>query len=241
MGLPVPTKMVEPFAANAPIGNVAGGKTLPFPVPTQLPGAPGAASLNDGFTPANMTPLGAGGIQMSGPDLNGILYLITTTIAAVNAGQLVLPYDAAYQAAIGGYAAGAMVLQAADITAYWLSTAAGNMTDPDTGGAGWLSSKPLHISVVAAAGTTHDLALPGASDFVLDIDTSAGAATFDSIAPQRDGQRLIVCCTGAGLLTVGGAGGTAGNRIRQSAATAVAQNDSFPIQYVAAISRWVAA
>lgn len=233
--------MVEPFALNAPVGNVVGGKTVPFPVPTQLPGAPGAASLNDGFTRANMSPLGGGGIQMSGPDLNGILYLITTTIAAVNAGQLVLPYDAAYQAAIGGYAIGSMLMQAADATAYWLSAVDGNVTDPDTGGAGWISSKPLHAVVVAAAGTTHDQALPGASDFVLDIDTTAGAATFDSVIAQRDGQRAIICCAGANLLTVGGAGGTASNRIRQSAPINLAQNDSFPIQYVAAISRWVAA
>lgn len=235
---PVPTKMVEAFAVNAGASFI----TSPFPVPSQISGGnPGKASLNDGFTPLNMTSLAAGGIPMSGPDLNGILNLISQTVAALNSGQVFLPYDATYQTAIGGYPLGARVAQAANTSAYWTSTTAANVTDPDTGGAGWVSSVPLHAGLTAAAGTTHDQVLANASDQVLDINTAAGAAVFDTFVAQRDGQRLIINCTGANPLTVGGSGGTAANRIRQSAAVTLLQNDSITIQYCTAISLWVVA
>lgn len=236
------TKMVEPFALNAATDGSPGSKTVPFPVASQIPlGSPGDASLNDGFTPLNMTALNAGGIPMSGPDLNGILYLMSTTIAALNAGLAYLVYDSTFQTAIGGYPQGAVLAQAANPTARWTSTTAANMTDPDTGGAGWVSSVPLHTTLVAASGTTHDQVLVNASDQVLDIDTTAGAATFDTFVAQRDGQRLIISCTGANALTIGGAGGTAANRIRQSAAITLLTNDSITIQYCTVIARWVVA
>lgn len=234
--------MVEPFALSAPTDGSPGGKTVPFPVPSQIPGGnPGKASLADGFTPLNMTAIGAGGIPMSGLDLNGILFLMTTTIAALNAGLAYLIYDAAFQTAIGGYPQGATLVQAGNTSARWTSTTAANMTDPDTGGAGWISSVPLHENLTAASGATHDQALANASDQVLDIDTTAGAATFDTFVAQRDGQRLIISCTGANALTIGGTGGTAANRIRQSAALTLLTNDSITIQYCTAISRWVVA
>lgn len=241
-GQPNPVKLVEAFAKDAPTDGSPGGKTVPFPVPSQIPlGSPGKASLATGFTPLNMTALGAGGIPMSGLDLNGIFYLLSTTIAAVSAGQVFNAYDAAYQTAIGGYNAGAILQQAAHPLGCWISTVNANVTDPDTGGAGWVSTIPLHTTLTAASGATHDQVLSNASDQVLDIDTTAGAATFDSFVAQRDGQRLIISCTGANALTVGGTGGTAANRIRQSAPLTLLTNDSITIQYCSAISRWVVA
>lgn len=234
------TKMVEPFALLAPTDGSPGGKTVPFPVPSQIPGGnPGKASLADGFTPLNMTAIGSGGIPMSGLDLNGILYLITLTTAALNAGLAYLVYDNVFQAAIGGYPQGAVLVQAADATALWKSITAANVTDPDTGGAGWVSSKPLHTTLTAAAGATHDQALANPSDQILDIDTTAGVATFDTFVAQRDGQRITISCTGANALNVGGAGGTAANRIRQSGAITLLTNDSITIQYCTAVLRWI--
>lgn len=234
------TKMVEPFALLAPTDGSPGGKTVPFPVPSQIPGGnPGKASLADGFTPLNMTAIGSGGIPMSGLDLNGILYLITLTTAALNAGVAFLIYDATFQTAIGGYPQGAILQQAANPLAYWVSAVAANATNPDASGAGWVSSVALHETLTAASGATHDQALANASDQILDIDTTAGAATFDTFVAQRDGQRITISCTGANALNIGGAGGTAANRIRQSGAITLLTNDSITIQYCNAISRWV--
>lgn len=236
MSVTNPTKMVEPFAVNAGSTFI----TSPFPVPSQIPlGSPGKASLNDGFTPLNMTSIGSGGIPMSGPDLNGILNLISQTTVAVNAGQVFLSYDATYQTTIGGYAIGAVIVQDSNPLAYWVSTIAANATNPNIGGAGWMSTVPLHTTVTAASGATHDKVLPNPSDQFYDINTAAGAATFDSFVPQRDGQKLTITCTGANVLTVGGTGGTAANRIRQSAPVSLLQNDSMSIQYCLALLIWV--
>lgn len=241
-GQPVPPRIVEAFALNAPncdaSAPIAGGKTFPFPVDSQIGVLDGAASLADGFPALNMTDPAAGGFPPFGVDENGIMYLATAWIAYLAAGQLPL-YDATLQAAMTGYAIGTRLRQAANPAAIWISAVDANVTDPDTGGAGWISSTPLYATLVAAAGATHDQVLPNASDLFLDIDTSAGAATFDSFVPKRDSQRVTASCTGPNNLTLGGTGGTAANRIRQSAPLTIEQNDSFTIQYCAAVSRWV--
>lgn len=234
------TKMVEPFALLAATDGSPGGKTVPFPVPSQIPeGSPGKASLDTGFTPLNMTAIGSGGIPMSGLDLNGILFLMSTTIAALNAGLAYLVYDAAFQTAIGGYPQGATLRQASNPLAFWTSTVAANMTDPDTAGAGWLSSVPVFETITAASGTTHDQVLANVSSQYLDIDTTAGNAIFDSFVFQRPAQRLTITNTGANTLTIGGAGGTAANRIRQNGPVTLLTNDSITIEYCAGVSRWV--
>lgn len=241
-GQPNPIKLVEAFALLAPTDGSPGGKTAPFPVPSQIPlGSPGKASLDTGFPALNMTALGAGGIPLSGLDLNGIFYLLSTTIAAVSAGQVFNVFDGTYRTAIGGYNAGAILQQAANPLALWICTVNANATNPDSAGAGWISTVALHATLTAASGATHDQVLANGSDQVLDIDTTAGAATFDSFVAQRDGQRLIISCTGANALTVGGTGGTAANRIRQSAPLTLLTNDSITIQYCTAILRWVVA
>lgn len=239
-GQPNPVKLVEAFAINAPNGNTPGGKTNPFPVPSQVPlGFPGSASLNDGFPPLNMTPLASGGIPVSGADENGILYLLSTTIAAVSAGQVFNVYDAAYQTAIGGYNAGAILQQAANPLAYWVSTVNANMTDPDTGGGGWVSTVPLLSTSAPTAGTHADNVLPNASDLFLDVDTTAGAVTLNGFVAQRNGQRITISNTGANALTIGNNAGTAANQVRASSVFTLLQFDSVTIQYVAALSRWV--
>lgn len=243
MGVPAVTqKLVEPFAFNAPTGNVAGGKTAPFPVASQVAaGLPGRASLETGFTPANMTPLANGGIPMSGPDTQGALYLISSPVACLTAGQIYYPFDSVYAAAIGGYNAGAVVQDATNPLQHWISLAAANSSDPATTPAAWVSTVPLHSSPAVAAGTHTDNTLAGASDFFVDIDTTSGNITLNGFVAQRDGQRITVCNTGSNLLILGFLAGTAANQIRANGANVtILQNDSFTIQYCAAISRWVA-
>lgn len=232
-GQPTPTKMVEAFAVNAGPTYI----TTPFPVPSQISGGnPGKASLNDGFTPLNMTALASGGIPMSGPDLNGILNLISQTIAALNAGQVFLPYDATYQGLISGYALGAILQQAGDALATWISTVAGNVTDPDTGGAGWRSSKVLYSNTALTG--TNDVVLPGSSDYIIDVGT---AKNFTGFVAQRDGQKITFCQTTTSTVQFTSlATSAAGNQLRiPPAGIALSQYDSYTLQYNATLAKWV--
>lgn len=195
-GQPTPPVLVEAFALNAPTctqaAPVVGGKTSPFPTPSQTGVTPGAASLNDGFPPVTMTPLGSGGVPPFGIDFNGVLYLLSAHIAALNAGQPYL-WNSALSTAMGGYAVGAMVQQAADPNAFWINTVAANTANPDSGtpGAnGWWSTKPLDVAA-SLTGTQNDIALAGASDYIYDV-TATGAVTITGFVPGRDGQRIIV-------------------------------------------------
>lgn len=240
MSVAAPTKLVEAFATGAPTcpqsAPVAGGRTFPFPVASQVAaGFPGNASLNDGFTPANMTPLNQSGLPMSGPDLQGILFIISSTAAAVSAGQLRNPFDATYAGLIGGYAQGAEVQDATNLLQRWTSAIAANSTDPATTPANWISSTPLLSASAPAAGTHADNVLAGPSDFILDISTAAGAITLNGFVAQRDGQKLVISNTGASLLTIGNLAGTVGNQLRASSVTTLVQNDSVTIQFVKAI------
>lgn len=246
MSVDVPTQMVEAWAKNAPdctqAAQVPGGKVVPFPVPSQVAaGFPGNASLDTGFTPANMTPLNKSGLPMSGPDLQGALFLISGPSAAVSAGQLYFPFSDTYATAIGGYALGAVVQDATNVLQKWVSAVADNDTDPAVHPENWVSSVPLHSSSAPTAGTHTDNTLAGPSDFIVDVDTTAGNITLNGFVSQRDGQRVTVCNTGANLLVLGFLAGTAANQIRANGSNVtILQNDSFTFQYCAAISRWVA-
>lgn len=235
MSVANPVKMVEAFGINAGPAYI----TAPFPVPSQISTAPGSASLNDGFTPLNMTPITDGGIPPSGADMNGILFLISSTVAAVSAGQIYNTYDATYATAIGGYAVGAVVKDATNALQRWTAAVA-SPRDPATFPQDWVSSIALLSTSSPTAGTHSDNVLSGPSDFFLDVNTAAGAITLDSFVAQRDGQRLVLSATGANVLNVGGrTGGTAANNVRSSSAVTVIQNDSVTIQYSNAIGRWV--
>lgn len=242
MGVPAPTqKLVEAFAANAPTGNVAGGKTVPFPVTSQVAaGFPGRASLNDGFTPSNMTPLASGGIPMSGPDTNGALNVISAPVVSLCAGQIYFAFDSVYAAAIGGYNKGAVVADATTLLQRWVSAIAANTTDPAVTPANWISSIPLLSTSAPTAGTHADNVLAGPSDFYLDVSTAAGAVTLNGFVAQRDGQQLVITNTGANALVIGYLAGTAANQVRASGtSTTLLQNDSLTIKYVLTLTKWV--
>jgi hypothetical protein len=239
MGQPTPVKLVEAFAINAPnvtTSSIPGGKTNPFPVPSQISTSPGSASLNDGFTSLNMTPLVEGGIPPSGNDMNGILYLLSTVIAAVSAGQLVYPYDGTYATAIGGYAKSAQVQDATNVLQRW-TAAVVSPRDPAVHPEDWISNLTLVSASAPTVGTHADNVLPGPSDFFLEV-TGAGAVTLNGFVAQRDGQRLVISNLAASALTIGLAG-TAANQVRMSSAITLLQNDSITIQYDTAIGKWI--
>lgn len=241
-GQPVPPRLVEAFAINAPActpaAPIAGGKTSPFPAPSQISVQDGTASLNDGFVPLNMTDPTAGGIPPFGIDMNGILYLISAWAAYLGAGQIPA-YDATLQTAMGGYALGARIQQAGNTNAVWISTVDGNMTNPDAAGAGWLSSVPLY-SAAALAGT-NDIVLPGISDYVIDIDTTAGPRTITGFVAQRPWQKITLGTAGVNTVQYNPlTGSAANNQIRLSAGgIAILQNDSITFQNVPTLNKWV--
>jgi len=244
-GQPTPPLLVEAFAKNAttctPAAPVPGGKTAPFPSTSQIGVTNGAASLVDGFPPLTMTALTSGGTPPFGVDMNGILYLLSSHIAALQAGQW-YGWSSTLETAMGGYAQGAIVQQAADLNAFWISTTAGNTTDPDTGGAGWMSTKPLYNSSAPTAGAHNNVALPGPSDYFLDVDTTAGNLSYTGLVAQRDMQRVTITNTGANLLTLSAlTGSTSGNQFRLPTDLALVQNQSVSLQYVTAVTKWVVA
>jgi len=126
----IPVKFPIPFAADAGSGFIR-----PIPVASQITITPGAASLTDGFPPLNFLAEGSGGIPPFGQDENGILNQITAWSQWQNAGAAVT-YDSSFSTAISGYPKGSLLYAAAG-GFWWLSTVDNNVTDPDTGGAGW--------------------------------------------------------------------------------------------------------
>ena len=134
-----PAQIVEAWAT-------AGSKTNPIPVPSQVGITPGAASWTTGFPPLCDTPLLSGGIPPSMQDMNGGLYQMSAVDVWMCAGGG-FPYNSAFSASIGGYPKGARVLMASG-NGYWVSTTDNNVTDPDTGGAGWASANENAITAL---------------------------------------------------------------------------------------------
>lgn len=250
-GQPTPPVIVEAFALNAPTtapgpSPTPGGKTAPFPAASQIGVTTGAASLNDGFVPANMTDPLAGGVPPFGCDMNGILYLLSAHIAALQAGQ---PYvwSSVLEAAMTGYALGAVLQQVADPLEYWINTTAGNSSNPDTasplGSTGWMSTKPLNLAI-SITGVQNDYALAGASDYLIDV-TATGAVTFNGIVAQRDGQKLTirkVDASGNSVTLAALAGGSAAGNQFQIITGGIGlplQYMSVTIQWNATVNKWV--
>jgi hypothetical protein len=130
MGAPYPQILPEAFAMAAP-----GGRRNVIPDTT---GDPQRASWNQGFPAQTMTPVSAGGKPMLGPDMNGILYMMSTHAVYAQTGQ---PYrwNADVVVAVAGYAAGTL-LGSTDGQTLWFNTVDGNSTDPDSGGSdGWVA------------------------------------------------------------------------------------------------------
>lgn len=143
MPAPAPQLIVQAFAASAPNCTPAsptpGGKTNPFPVPSQIGVTNGAASYTDGFPQNTMKPIASGGTWPFGEDMNGILFAITSNLASIWGGQL-YQFNATWAADNSGYAAGAVIQQANNPLGFWVNLVSGNTNNPDTGGSGWTSA-----------------------------------------------------------------------------------------------------
>ncbi|RVT95263.1 hypothetical protein EOD42_16905 [Rhodovarius crocodyli] len=199
----IPTRVSVPFANS--------GDRNTIPVPSQIGVTPGLASFTTGFPPLTMTPIEAGGVPPFGQDMNGILYAMSAWNRWQAAGAPVA-YDAAFATAVGGYPRGARLASSAADGREWLNLIDNNTTDPDAGGAGWMSlgggndnftaSATLTlrqaglVSVTAAAGNV-TLSLPAA--------TAAGGLAFGYEIKRYDGTGNSVTISPAGSDTIDGA------------------------------------
>ena len=196
MPAPTPPVVPQPFAEGG------ARNTIPDTTPdTQR------ASYALGYPPRTMQPIDAGGAPMLGPDMNGILWDVTAWLYALQGGQI-QAYDSDISDAIGGYAAGAIVLMA-DGAGYWINTAAANTTDPDAGGAGWQPMYAYGASAISGlTGGSRTLTATEASRYFL-VLTGTLVANQQVIVPNAFRNYLIVnATTGAFTLTVQTAAGT---------------------------------
>lgn len=198
-GQPAPPIITEAFALNAPTCTAAapviGGKTFPLPATSQVGITNGAASLSDGFPGITMTDPTTGGVPPFGVDFNGIFYLLSACICALEAGQFPT-YSATLATAMNGYALGALLAKA-DGSGFWLNLLSGNESDPDTGGSNWIDWLPGgadYMSANVAAGTTHDFDPTGFNPSIgfLDANPNAGNSSIGSLPTGYNGQTVTV-------------------------------------------------
>lgn len=197
MPVPTPPEITIPWAENG----------LRDPIPDAPSPTPGRASMDQGFPPITMQPIVAGGIPPFGQDANGILYMLSSHAAYINAGQPYL-YSATISAAIAGYKKGT-ILGMSDGTGAWLNITDDNITDPDASGAGWV---PLftygYTTRNALAGGTVTLTLKEASRPVI-ILNGVLTSNLTIVLPTQLRSWLIVNrTTGAFTTTVKTAAGT---------------------------------
>lgn len=172
----IPAKFTIPWANSA-----SATYTRAIPTPSQIGITAGAASFADGFPPLCFQ---AGGWP-DGRDFNGILNQITQWAQWQSAGGPIA-YDATFQTAIGGYPLGATIRSGTTFGFLWTSTVDGNTTNPDAGGAGWISGggagRLLNIQVFPTAGTFTYTPTPGTSKIEVEVH-GGGAAGGGAVAP----------------------------------------------------------
>lgn len=200
-GITTPPVIVEPFALNAASPQI----TNPIPLTTTTPGA---ASYDKGFPPDTMIPIVGGGVPPFGPDFNGILFAITASIAAMQAGQPWL-YNTDIVTAIGGYPAGTIV-GSTDASGLWLNIVNSNVTDPDGGApSGWV---PIYsYGETAVAGLTNANVVLTAAQAKKQFLVFSGALTANvqiTLPTVFQSWLAINNCTGAFTLKLMTAAGT---------------------------------
>jgi len=161
---------------------------------------PQRASWDVGYPPQTMTPVVAGGKPMLGPDMNGVLYMLSSHTYYQQSGQ---PYrwNADVVVAIAGYAAGTL-LGSTDGKTLWMNLLDGNATDPDSVGASdWVPMYSYGVTTLPPTnGGTVTVTNAQASKSVIVI-TGALTANLQLILPTSLRRWLIVNNTSGGFTT----------------------------------------
>lgn len=196
-GAPTPQVLLEAIASSAPIGALPGDRTSPMPE-TQ-PVTPNAASIQTGFNSVVMTNENAGGKPPNGPDFNGMFFLVSSHNLYVECGQT-YKYNSDIATAISGYAIGT-ILGMTDNSGLWLNIIDGNMTNPDTGGAGWVP--------MASYGFSNITGLTGGTVSLTSAQSKFGVIVLNGILtsnlilnfPQSTQQWLVINRTSGAFTT----------------------------------------
>lgn len=202
----VPYKFTTIWGKNATAGFV----TSPIPSTTAAP----AASQSLGFPPATSQPIAAGGTSPNIDDFNGVYQYITAWLQWQQAGGII-QYDATLQTNIGGYPNGVVIASVAYSGVYWKSTVDDNVSNPDAGGANWIS---LPIHGVQAFTTNGTFTVPagvttieaegwgggGGSGGTINANSGSGGGSAGGYARKRitgllPGQTIAVTIGAAGL------------------------------------------
>lgn len=202
MAAPYPQFIPQAFAISAAVPD---RNVIPAaPVTTQR------ASFQLGFPPIVMQPVIAGGKPMLGPDVNGILYMMSSHTVYAQSGKPYL-WNADVAVAIAGYAIGTL-LGSTDGLTLWYNLTAGNSSDPDAGGAGWVALFSYGItSMPPVVGGVVTLTPAQYAKNVI-VLTGALVANQQVVLPTQLRRWLIVnATTGAFNLTVKTAGGSGVN------------------------------
>jgi hypothetical protein len=103
-----------------------------------------------------------------------------------------------------------------------------------------LIQTPQYSSQAPGAGTIAVLTLNGPFDCIVDIDTTAGNITIDTIGAQRDGQCVVISNIGANLLEFVASKTPSALGIRANAGPITAlQGDGYKFQYSASLGFWL--
>lgn len=213
----IPGKIPTPFANSAGASYI---RTVP--VPSQIGISGGAASYTDGFPPDCFIPAASGGYPPDGRDVNYMLKIATSWIRWQAAGGPI-QYDSAFSTSIGGYPLGA-VLQKANTAGQWLCTVDDNTSNPDTGGAGWITyADPSAVartkvftysqSWIAPAGVTSGLisGCGAGQGGTSNLAGGAGKPIIKSLYTLVPGHTYSVVIGTAGIGTVSGGTGNNGS------------------------------
>ncbi|MEF3763658.1 phage tail protein [Escherichia coli] len=120
-----PKKQPKPFGVNGQRGEI---------LPT-TPAGDNSASYEQGFPPVTMILKSAGGLPPKGQDMNQILYELSALGRWSSTGAL-NTFDSEFASEISGYPSGAMLISD-DGEKIFINTTEGNLSDPNSNGAGW--------------------------------------------------------------------------------------------------------
>ncbi|HHL4551687.1 TPA: phage tail protein [Escherichia coli] len=120
-----PKKQPKPFGVN--------GRRVAI-LPT-TPAGDNSASYEQGFPPITMILKSAGGLPPKGQDMNQILYELSALGRWSSTGAL-NTFDSEFASEISGYPSGAMLISN-DGERIFINTTEGNLSDPNSNGAGW--------------------------------------------------------------------------------------------------------
>jgi len=180
-------------------------------IPDTAPGSDdGFANYPNGFPVSNSIDPALGGSYVKRADFNGAMYDVTS-ILKDQAHGLIYAYDATYATAISGYPVAAILSKVGGV-GFWLNTTAGNATNPDTGGAGWVDFSPKSIqnnlnNHATAGGSADAITATYAPAYAAWIDgmtffvklTAANTTTTPTVSPNGLTAKTIVKGGGTAL------------------------------------------